>query len=72
MILGTLSAMVHGSAFPIMIIVFGEMIDLFVKSGEFGEVAKLLESMGILANLSSTYNVTLTYKGIIEDPTLLR
>ncbi|XP_060595692.1 ATP-dependent translocase ABCB1-like [Ruditapes philippinarum] len=71
MILGTLSAMVHGSAFPIMIIVFGEMIDLFVKSGEFGEVAKLLESMGILANLSSTYNVTLTYKGIIEDPTLL-
>ena len=72
MILGTLSAMVHGSAFPVMIIVFGEMIDLFVKSGEFGNVAEYLDSSGILKNLSSIYNVSLTYNGVLEDPSLLK
>lgn len=71
MILGTISAFIHGSAFPLMIIVFGQMIDIFVQSGNFGEVAKYLSSEGILANLSSTYNISLTYEGIIEDPSLL-
>ncbi|XP_053373066.1 ATP-dependent translocase ABCB1-like isoform X2 [Mercenaria mercenaria] len=71
MILGTLSAMIHGSAFPVMIIVFGEMIDLFVQSGNFAEVAKNLSKYGILANLSATYNISLTYEGVIEDPSLL-
>ncbi|KAL4222180.1 ABC transporter B member 11 [Mactra antiquata] len=71
MILGSICGMINGSAFPIMIIVFGEMIDLFVQSGGFGRVVQFLSDNGILADLNSMYNTTLTYDNIIGDPTLL-
>lgn len=68
MILGTLCGLIHGSAFPLMIIVFGEMIDLFVQSGNFGEVVTYLVDSGILANLSAANNISLTYESVIGDP----
>lgn len=65
MILGTICAMVHGTAFPLMIIVFGEMIDLFVTSGKFEYVVDQLVALGTLAKLN------LTSEQVIEDPDLL-
>ncbi|XP_052792183.1 ATP-dependent translocase ABCB1-like isoform X2 [Mya arenaria] len=66
MIIGTICALAHGTAFPLMIIVFGEMIDLFVNSGLFSGVVQQLDDLGILANL------TYTQAQVIEDPDLLQ
>lgn len=66
MIMGTLCAMIHGTAFPLMIIVFGEMIDLFVNSGLFAYYVDQMVTLGILATIS------LTKEEVIEDPDLLQ
>ena len=66
MIIGTLAAMIHGSAFPLMIIVFGEMIDIFVISGEYALVVDTLQALGILTNLGYTEDQ------VIKEPELLR
>ncbi|XP_053373101.1 ATP-dependent translocase ABCB1-like isoform X2 [Mercenaria mercenaria] len=66
MILGTICAMGHGSAFPLMIIVFGEMIDLFVTSGKFEYVVNQLVDLGTMAKLN------FTSAQVIEDPDLLQ
>lgn len=66
MIIGTLCAIIHGTAFPLMIIVFGEMIDLFVNSGLFAYAVDQMVALGILASLS------LTKAQVIEDPDLLQ
>jgi len=65
MIIGTLCACIHGCAFPLMIIVFGEMIDLFVNSGLFEIAVDQMISLGILASLS------LSRSDVIGDPDLL-
>lgn len=66
MILGTLCALIHGTAFPLMIIVFGEMIDLFVNSGLFEYAVDQMVTLGILTSLS------LSKAQVIEDPDLLQ
>ena len=48
-----------------MIIVFGEMIDLFVNSGLFEIAVDQMISLGILASLS------LSRSDVIGDPDLL-
>ena len=65
MIVGTLCAMLHGSAFPVMIIVFGEMIDLFVSNGAYSNSVMELSVDGILAQLN------LTLEAVLANPTLL-
>ncbi|XP_060590153.1 ATP-dependent translocase ABCB1-like isoform X2 [Ruditapes philippinarum] len=65
MILGTLCAMIHGTAFPLMIIVFGEMTDLFVNSGKYEYAVDQLVSLGTLAKLN------FTSEQVIKDPDLL-
>lgn len=65
MILGTLCAMIHGTAFPLMIIVFGEMTDLFVNSGKYEYVVNDLVNLGTLGKLN------FTSEQVIKDPDLL-
>lgn len=66
MILGTICASIHGTAFPLMIVVFGEMVDLFVNSGLFEYAVEQMVTLGILANL------TLSKEDVIADPDLLQ
>ena len=66
MIVSILCAIVHGSAFPLMIIVFGNMIDLFVNSGMFAAVVVQLDDLGILASIGYTQ------AQVVEDPDLLQ
>ncbi|WAR00123.1 MDR1-like protein [Mya arenaria] len=54
MILGTICGCIHGSAFPVMIIVFGEMINLFVTTGSIDDIVELLKSCGGLVALNVT------------------
>lgn len=68
MILGSILACCHGSALPGMIIVFGDMIDLFVESGLYSSavdsIYKILTDMG--------YVLTFTRDQAFSDPELLR
>lgn len=66
MILGTICASIHGTAFPLMIVVFGEMVDLFVNSGLFEYAVEQMVTLGILASLS------LSKEDVIADPDLLQ
>ena len=64
MIFGSLFAMIHGAALPAMIIVFGDMTDLFVDSGKF---QLLVDSIsGFLPNL------TLTTEQVYDNPYVLK
>lgn len=45
MIIGILLAIVHGSSLPIMMIIFGDMTDSFVSSGDTNFPGKNLSSM---------------------------
>ncbi|WAR00099.1 MDR1-like protein [Mya arenaria] len=54
MILGTICGCIHGAAFPVMIIVFGEMINLFVTTGSIDDIVELLKSCGGLVALNVT------------------
>nr|AJG01604.1 ATP-binding cassette sub-family B MDR/TAP member 1 [Dreissena polymorpha] len=65
MVVGIIAALGNGSAFPLMIIVFGKMIDVFVNSGLFSGLVKELDALGVLANLS------LTQAQVIENPDLM-
>ena len=58
MCLGTLCAACHGTAFPLMIIVFGEMIDLFVGSGKYQNVINGLEGCSLLGTGAGKINIT--------------
>lgn len=66
MILGSLCACLHGAAFPVMIIVFGEMIDLFVTNGSFGELVATLDQAGVLSHLNYTS------EQVMQNPELLK
>ncbi|XP_052792991.1 ATP-dependent translocase ABCB1-like isoform X1 [Mya arenaria] len=65
MILGTICGCIHGAAFPVMIIVFGEMINLFVTTGSIDDIVELLKSCGGLVALN------VTGEDILNDPSLL-
>ena len=65
MIAGTISAAIHGCAIPLMIVVFGEMIDLFVNSGEYEYQVDYMVGLNILSAIG------LTKSQVIEDPKLL-
>ncbi|XP_060086046.1 ATP-dependent translocase ABCB1-like [Ylistrum balloti] len=68
MILGSLTACCHGAALPGMIIVFGDMIDLFVNSGLYStavdSIYAILVAMG--------YTLTFTRDEAFSNPELLR
>ncbi|XP_021367207.1 multidrug resistance protein 1-like isoform X1 [Mizuhopecten yessoensis] len=68
MILGTLLACCHGVALPGMIIVFGDMIDLFVNSGLYStavdSIIAILTAMG--------YTLSFTRDEAFSNPELLR
>ncbi|XP_052095836.1 ATP-dependent translocase ABCB1-like isoform X5 [Mytilus californianus] len=63
MIFGSIFALAHGAALPAMIIVFGDMTDLFVESGMFEQ----------LMNDIRSYLPTLgyTYQQVFDNPLLL-
>ncbi|XP_063421437.1 ATP-dependent translocase ABCB1-like isoform X2 [Mytilus trossulus] len=63
MIFGSIFALAHGAALPAMIIVFGDMTDLFVESGMFEQ----------LMNDIRSYLPTLgyTYDQVYDNPLLL-
>ena len=64
MLLGSLFATAHGAALPAMIIVFGDMTDLFVESGLF---AAFLESIrSYLPTLGLTYDQVYEYPHVLE------
>lgn len=65
MVIGMLAAIGHGSAFPLMIIVFGRMIDLFVDSGTQERIFDFLETQGFLDA------VNLTKADVTANPSLL-
>ena len=65
MLLGTLCAACHGAAFPGMIIVFGEMIDLFVGSGKFQNVINGIAGCGLLPKLNTTESA------LLKEPAIL-
>ncbi|KAK6172116.1 hypothetical protein SNE40_018066 [Patella caerulea] len=65
MIFGSIAAVIHGAAFPVMIIVFGDMIDLFVNSALF---ANFLADPAVAGFLSS---INITAVDVIKDPSLL-
>ncbi len=48
MVLGTVMALAHGTALPILLIIFGDMSDAFITDAKF--VSQLPE---VVANLSS-------------------
>lgn len=63
MVIGTIAAAVAGAALPVMIIIFGDMIDTFVDT----------ENIELLVKKLSEY---ITYKGlnvsqVIKDKSLL-
>ena len=70
MILGTLCAACHGAAFPAMIIVFGEMIDLFVGSGMFQNVINGLDGCGLLGYGGGKINQTANE--LLKNPAYLQ
>lgn len=43
MIFGTLMAIAHGTSLPIVMIIFGDMTDSFVTSGNTGSIGKDME-----------------------------
>lgn len=45
MILGTLMAIAHGSSLPIAMIIFGDMTDSFVASGNTNSTGKKLSAL---------------------------
>ncbi|ESO87487.1 hypothetical protein LOTGIDRAFT_145992, partial [Lottia gigantea] len=64
MIVGCLAAMIHGAAFPVMIIVFGDMIDLFVNNG--------IGAFLYLPNVQAFINAfNISQNTIISDQTVL-
>ena len=64
-LLGTLCAACHGAALPGMIIVFGQMIDLFVSSGRFQNVIDGIEGCGLMGTLNTTS------EALLKDPSIL-
>lgn len=64
MLIGSLFSLAHGSALPAMIIVFGDMTDLFVDTGKF---QVLLD--GLKPYLSEA---GLTYDQVYDNPLLLK
>ncbi|XP_046555643.1 phosphatidylcholine translocator ABCB4-like [Haliotis rubra] len=63
MILGSLSAAIHGVALPGMIIIFGEMIDIFVNN------AQITGKVDLIKDFLDSVNLTTAI--VIEDPTIL-
>lgn len=53
MIVGLFCAAANGAALPAMIIVFGDMIDLFVNSGIFTAFLKEIEEFLVAQNIST-------------------
>ncbi|XP_033762430.1 ATP-dependent translocase ABCB1-like isoform X2 [Pecten maximus] len=68
MILGSILACCHGAALPGMIIVFGDMIDLFVNSGLYSTAVDSIYA--ILVALG--YSLSFTRDEAFSDPELLR
>ena len=62
MVIGTLCAFINGAAFPLLSILLGEMIDVFVNSGKYRFVVMALNDMGMLAVFG------LTMDDVIETP----
>jgi hypothetical protein len=54
MIIGSLAAAANGTALPAMIIVFGDMIDLFVDTG------KLTQFLLTITSFLNSKNLTMT------------
>lgn len=63
MIVGTVCAAANGAALPVMIIVFGEMINLFTDTGKLTE---FLDSIPEFLNVSN-----LTTDRVTKDPSLI-
>ncbi|KAL5007420.1 hypothetical protein ScPMuIL_016226 [Solemya velum] len=63
MLFGSLSAMANGAALPLMLIVFGETIDLFINSASFDG---LLEQLGPVLSM-----LNLTKLEVVNNPALL-
>ena len=66
MLIGSLCAAANGAALPAMIIVFGDMIDMFVGTGKIANFLALESVQQFLAS------VNLTIADILEDVTKLR
>ena len=64
MIVGSVCAMANGAALPAMIIVFGDMIDMFVNTGIFTEF--LDDISAFLASVNQTK------EAMLADATLLQ
>lgn len=63
MVLGSIMAAIHGIALPAMIIIFGEMIDIFVNNAQITGKVDLIKDY-----LAS---VNLTTGMVIADPTII-
>ncbi|KAH3689238.1 hypothetical protein DPMN_103476 [Dreissena polymorpha] len=57
-----MAAACHGSAFPLMIIVFGAMIDLFVGNAKYSNSLAIVDKCGGL----SAFNLTM--EGVFSNP----
>lgn len=64
MLIGTVSALIHGAALPLMIIVFGGMSDSFITDAIYRD---WLDEY--YPNISMHYNVS--YDDLLDDPSLL-
>jgi len=53
MLLGTVCACLHGAAMPLMMIVFGDVTDLFIAQSKAGQALDWL-----VANLTSNESIT--------------
>ena len=67
MVMGTICAMAHGAALPAMIVVFGDMTDLFVYDAMFK--AFLDEYWD---NIAAIPGFNYTQDEVIDDPILIK
>ncbi|XP_067650527.1 ATP-dependent translocase ABCB1-like isoform X2 [Haliotis asinina] len=64
MVLGSLASAIHGVALPAMIIIFGEMIDIFVNNAQISNKVDLIKDFLDSVNLTAAI--------VIADPTILQ
>ncbi|XP_014662073.1 PREDICTED: multidrug resistance protein 1-like [Priapulus caudatus] len=58
MFVGTAAALFHGAALPLMIIVFGDMTDSFVKNAIFTQITEKMEELNITGELGNCTGLT--------------
>ncbi|XP_005876199.1 PREDICTED: multidrug resistance protein 1 [Myotis brandtii] len=68
MLLGTMAAIIHGAALPLMMLIFGNMTDSFANAGKFQDITSPDIPFTNMTN-QSMINITDPYKKLEEEMT---